>query len=137
MTEQKLKTYRDVYPDSFLTGYFECALWASHEESDESGGEPMDANFDICDIDETCLTAMIAECADFQGTYAELLERYYASGRDASQAGHDFWLTRNRHGAGFWDRGLPGNLGNELTKASHSFGSCDLYIGDDGKIHNQ
>ena len=23
----------------------------------------------------------------------------------ASQAGHDFWLTRCGHGAGFWDRG--------------------------------
>jgi len=22
------------------------------------------------------------------------------------RAGHDFWLTRNRHGAGFWDRAM-------------------------------
>jgi hypothetical protein len=29
------------------------------------------------------------------------------------QAGIDFWLTRNRHGAGYWDRGL-GITGDKL-----------------------
>ena len=31
------------------------------------------------------------------------------------QAGHDFWLTRNGHGAGFWDR--PELYGNPETRA--------------------
>jgi hypothetical protein len=35
-------------------------------------------------------------------------------------AGRDFWLTRNRHGAGYWDRGLrpfpPGFL-NKVHEA--------------------
>ena len=48
--------------------------------------------------------------------------------------GHDFWLTRNGHGAGFWDRGL-GELGQKLTEATKTFGTSDLYIGDDGKIY--
>jgi hypothetical protein len=48
--------------------------------------------------------------------------------------GHDFWLTRNRHGAGFWDRGL-GELGERLTKAAQSFGESDLYLGDDGQLY--
>ena len=30
---------------------------------------------------------------------------------DASQASHDFWLTRNGHSTGFWDRGT-GALGD-------------------------
>lgn len=49
-------------------------------------------------------------------------------------AGHDFWLTRNGHGAGFWDRGL-GELGERLTVASKTFGSVDLYLGDDELVY--
>ena len=48
--------------------------------------------------------------------------------------GVDFWLTRNRHGSGFWDRGL-GEAGDKLTELAHSFGEVYTYIGDDGKIH--
>lgn len=47
--------------------------------------------------------------------------------RDAyHQAGHDFWLTRNRHGAGYWDRGL-GNLGKRLTESAHGYGEVCVY----------
>ncbi len=41
--------------------------------------------------------------------------------------GHDFWLTRNGHGAGFWDRDL-GEVGDKLTKIAESFGSVYLYV---------
>ena len=47
---------------------------------------------------------------------------------------HDFWLTGNRHGAGFWDRGY-GADGDTLTEAAHGYGDVDLYVGDDGQIH--
>lgn len=50
------------------------------------------------------------------------------------RAGHDFWLTRCGHGAGFWDRGL-GDIGCKLTEAASVYGSVDLYIGDDGLIY--
>ena len=53
---------------------------------------------------------------------------------DDEQFGHDFWLTRNGHGAGFWDRGL-GELGQVLTKWAKTFGDCDLYVGDDNLVH--
>lgn len=51
------------------------------------------------------------------------------------QIGHDFWLTRNHHGAGFWDRGLSNGRGKILTDIAHSFGELILYVGDDGQIH--
>lgn len=31
--------------DRFFDGYLECALWSSTDESDESGGKPMDCNY--------------------------------------------------------------------------------------------
>lgn len=46
----------------------------------------------------------------------------------------DFWLTRNGHGVGFWDRDV-GAVGDRLTKACKKFGETYLYVGDDGKIH--
>jgi hypothetical protein len=48
--------------------------------------------------------------------------------------GHDLWLTRNGHGAGFWDRGL-GDVGDKLTAIAKRMGSKSLYVGDDGKIY--
>ena len=54
-------------------------------------------------------------------------------GEDSSRAGHDFFLTRNRHGAGFWDRNL-GQVGDRLTTAAHVYGECYLYAADvDGR----
>ena len=50
------------------------------------------------------------------------------------QMGHDFWLTRNRHGAGFWDRGL-GDLGDKLSEIARHAGQIDVYQGDDGLIY--
>lgn len=56
---------------------------------------------------------------------------------DDSQAGHDFWLTRQGHGAGFWDRApdVYGEHADILTSAAKSAGQVDAYVGDDGFIH--
>jgi hypothetical protein len=52
-------------------------------------------------------------------------------------AGHDFWFTRNGHGAGFWDRVElgDGRVGERLTVAARAFNSVDAYEGDDHMIH--
>ena len=53
-----------------------------------------------------------------------------------AQAGHDFWLTRcHQPGAGFWDGDWTEPHAAKLTESAHSFGECDLVLGDDGKIH--
>ena len=72
-----------------------------------------------------------AVCRDFQAEHFNLLTLAYNTGYTEEQAGIDFWLTRNGHGAGFWDRDL-GFVGDMLTKAAQSFGPCDIYAGDDG-----
>ena len=48
---------------------------------------------------------------------------------------HDFWLTRNRHGAGFWDGDYPEPEATQLTDLAHTFGECHLYVGDDNKLY--
>jgi hypothetical protein len=71
------------------------------------------------------------DCANFQDANREDLNAYH----DATGyiGGVDLWLTRNRHGAGFWDRGL-GDLGKRLTNAAR-LGEYDAYQGDDGLIY--
>lgn len=120
--------------DSFLTGYIECALWSSTDNAYDSGGNPLDSNYDESDLSPECRAEFERECKSFQEANVDDLTAYYATGRDLEHAGHDFWLTRNGHGTGFWDRGL-GELGERLSKASKVYGSVDLIVGDDGKIH--
>lgn len=123
----------DIYTlDEFTTAYLEAALWSSIQ-SDEQGNEigALDARFSTSDIAQPSLAAMVEDCRNFQEAQAALLAQV---GED-SQHGHDYWLTRNRHGAGFWDRGYPKAIGDALTAAAHADGECVLEVGDDGKIH--
>lgn len=137
----------EVALDTFTLAYIECALWAStdngylgenHPDNDphgaETGGDPLDQNFDVSDIAPTALAVMVRECRDFRGYCTD--QSLALDTLDDEQAGHDFWLTRNGHGSGFWDRGL-GKLGDDLSKAAKTFGSSDLYVGADGKVYVQ
>ena len=111
----------------FVTGYLERALWSSTEWSEDGEMEAsLEDNYGIEDIDSKILKKMIKECEDFQ-EYAKVELMEYYEEYDESHAGHDFWLTRNGHGAGFWDRGL-GELVDKLSEKSKSFGSYDLYV---------
>ena len=118
--------------DDFTTAYLECALWSSTDDATESGGCPLDDNYGIEDISEESIAGAIADCSDFQEANAANLSETDSSDE---QNGHDFWLTRNGHGTGFWDRGYADGLGARLTDAAHVYGSVYLYVGDDGKVY--
>ena len=126
--------------DPFTAAYIVCALWASCDNSTPSGGDPLDQNFTITDIAPEALERIKADCGHFQQAHADLLAQAYSlySVTDGSSpetyAGHDFWLTRNSHGAGFWDRDL-GEVGEQLTVAAHNMGGSDIYPGDDGSLY--
>lgn len=121
--------------DEFTRAYFECALWS---ETDGEG-EALDQEHDITDISDETVADMVADCTKFQSDNAELLtddnllrnSEYSVYGA----AGHDFWLTRNGHGAGFWDGDWGKVAGEKLTESSKGYKQTDLYIGDDGKIY--
>lgn len=119
-----LKIITNNVPRDFVKGYIDAALWSSYDEK----GEPLDS-LDLELSDEFKQNAKI-DCQDFinsnltdLGLYAE----QYNS--NPEYAGHDFWLTRNGHGAGFWDRGLKA-LGERLSDAAKVYGGVDLYVCD-------
>lgn len=113
--------------EEILAAYIQCALWSSSTDA----GEPLDRQFDAGDLPQETVDVMRADCADFWAANRDAIER---SGLSAAQVGHDFWLTRNRRGAGFWDRGL-GADGAALTDAAHAYGEAYLFVGDDGRIY--
>lgn len=115
--------------DHMFGAYVECALWSSYETMGEDEQIPLD-KYEGAVAPET-LAEMLAECSEFMSFHWELAQTV---GMSPERFGHDFWLTRNHHGAGFWDRGL-GLVGTQLTDAAHAYGEYCLYIGDDGLIY--
>ena len=113
--------------DAFTKAYIETALWSSTDDDDQ----PLDGNYDISDLAPETLMSMEADCKAFQEANADDID-----GRD-EQAGQDFFLTRCRHGCGFWETPYwEEEAGKRLTAAAHAFGEVYLYVGDDGKIYS-
>ncbi|MGC0252682.1 hypothetical protein [Pseudactinotalea sp. Z1748] len=85
--------------------------------------------------DEHAVNQMREEFADFLTYNGHLMDqaRQVDPGYGPEQVAEDFWLTRNRHGAGFWDRGL-GQAGDDLAEAAHAHGSVDLMLDSQGRI---
>lgn len=141
--------------DEFVDGYVEAMVWVGldwrltdpdlPDDEREANPIPLDeAGFSTEDVAPEALAAMAAECEDFwTHNFADLAIAYGMREGTRSQRGevfgwdwlgHDFALTRNGHGAGFWDRGL-GVVGDRLTDAAHSYGSSDLYVGDNDLLY--
>lgn len=55
------------------------------------------------------------------------------------QAAHDFYLTRQGHGSGFWDRDDEtygsSEIRDSLNEIAKNFGETWFYIGDDGMVY--
>lgn len=129
------ETLRSSVPYGFFDGYMTAALWSS--TYGENGENHMDDGKHH--LAAEARIEMLKDCADFI-SFCENQQinpfPEYNKGEYSNEelSGHDFWLTRNGHGCGYWDRGL-GNMGKTLTGAAKTFGCCDLYLGDDGFIY--
>jgi hypothetical protein len=117
----------ESYINEALPSYLESAFWTSTGENDT----PLDARYDYHDLDDDDLEACRLELQAFCIAGWRTLHRAKV---EPEQCGHDFWLTRNRHGVGFWDRGL-GADGDALTALSEMFGAQNLYVGDDDRVY--
>lgn len=121
----------------FAAAYIEAALWSSTDDD----GTPLDSGLDRDDIAPETLAEMLADCrAFYEANETAIHCEGGPTGPDGSSqvemAGHDFWLTRCGHGAGFWDGDWPEPHAATLTAASESMGNIDLCLGDDGKIYS-
>lgn len=124
----------------FIRAYMVAALWSSTLDDDDCTF--MDQNYYIEDIADETRKQMRNDCFKFLKTnwkviFADNAMKANKTGHSMVElAGHDFWLTRNRHGAGFWDRDYyTKEQGQTLTKACNEFGVVDLIVGNDGRIY--
>ena len=115
--------------DNFTRSYIGTALWSTR---DGDTYEDLDDNYDLEDLADETIITIVEDCANFQIENEKLIEQ---CDQDEEKCGQDFWLTRNGHGAGFWDGDYGDELGDELTKQSEKYGELDLYPGDDGKLY--
>jgi hypothetical protein len=109
---------------TFLSGYWGCVDFTASD----SEGEPIDA-----DSRHELPAETVAEMEETATDFLQAQWIWLHSCDDLSDAGHDFHLTRNHHGAGFWD-GDWKELGDRLTEASKAYGSCEVYQFDDGSL---
>ena len=119
--------------NQFINSYKTTALWSSTDDNEQ----PLD-NGDYDLASETSQT-MVNDCMKFlEIAHSEIVsnrENFPSAKQMWTYAGHDFWLTRCGHGAGFWDSPeLWEDV--QLTEICETFGNVDLYIGDDGLIYS-
>lgn len=139
--------------DSVLSGYLETALWSEFDwdglEGDSGNPDPLDRSYDCDDFSDYAKQQAWNDCrqlvailqntpcsGDYDNLY-DAADHLQGDGR----IGHDFWLTRNGHGAGFWDgdyvdqeTGIDyGDLITEIVR--HNFKGLDIYPDCDGRLH--
>jgi hypothetical protein len=129
-----------------LDSHYNTALWSSTDD-DETPLDDSNLGYKLSESAKACLDydlfGFVWSIND-GGLYTlETIEQL--TGQDAEHIAHDFWLTRNGHGAGFWDGdydldgynddALTNKLGKYLTALSKGFGECKLYVGKDNLVY--
>lgn len=137
----------EINIDTIVKHYLIAALWS---ETDEHGN-PLDDNYMVDDCAAETIAQAKKDCQDFiDAAGADLVARMLAHYRESGMSrhpdtgsaeacfGHDFLLTRNGHGAGFWDRGAgeTGDALSEICRQNRRFWEVDFYVGDDGRVYS-
>lgn len=118
--------------DAFAQGYVEALFFT---EANPDNEEMRDKT--VLDLSFEARERITQDCQRFQETNTTLLDEAYdqlKNNYDSTQAGRDFWFTRNGDGVGYWDRDL-GDIGEALSGAAQAFGGVWVYAGDDGQLY--
>ena len=148
--------------NEILKGYLESAIWTEEERlgdenqsdvdtsgyDDEEGETDAEKNFMAImrdKLEANPITTFTRENIDYDSliqAYQDIKIFINSAGalaisealqeNDKFQLGMDIWLTRNGHGAGFFDHSYEHET--ELMNAAQNLKEVDLYIGDDNKL---
>lgn len=128
-----------------VTSQLGSLIWSAGEITNESGeitGEMWEDLYEHWDATSELDNRLVEELTGDLPIPNAISEyrKHFGSGW-AESFGHDLALTRNGHGAGFWDRGL-GEAGILLTHWAKSLGTLNIFHGHDsihpewvGKFH--
>lgn len=123
-------TLRDnILSDTFIRSYLETALWSSTMMPENDDVSDLSYFSHGCDVNDCSLETIIGAKRDCDGFRESNDVDLDATGDDDGRNGHNFWLSRNGHGAGFFDR--CDEVGTRLQDAARAFGEVNLYhVGD-------
>jgi hypothetical protein len=146
--------------NSILKGYIDAALWTEEEElkeqspkidfnEDDDKDDDIEkiihlhnslnikpiANFTREDIDNDSLIDAYADIKKFIELAGKEPVKYAIEEIGLERLGHDIWLTRNGHGAGFFDHSFDDEIEIPLMDAGQKLGSKTLYVGDDMMLY--
>lgn len=131
-----LTTMSEEYIQAFTVSALQTALWADSmpdEDDAECTETGMDAGlargYDLTDMETDSRIQFEDYCRDFCEANASDLADI-----DAGRAGHDFWLTAQGHGAGFWDGDYPEGIGTRLTESAKPYHFDSVWLTDDGVV---
>lgn len=102
-----------------LKNYLIAALWA----------EELDNRY----IEEISLSSKEQAIKDIDLFISKAETDLIASKLSDEQIWHDFWLTRNHHGTGFWGRDLD-EIGERLTNVYETFITLNVFGEDVDEI---
>ena len=115
----------NVNMDLFVREYIRAILWSNSLD-----------DYSIDDIHYTSVNMARSQCAEFvENNTADVILAIEET--SLGHVAHDFCLTRNHEGCGFWDGDYSEDLGDRLTEASDRFSELMVYVGDDGYIYIQ
>lgn len=123
--------------DAMFDGAITALLWSENDDD----GEPYNRNYGVVDIHPNATTelweAIVGLVFTIPNETMAMLDFYAGTDRGREWPagelfGHDFTLSSNGHGVGFWDRGA-GELGDRIHAMCVS--EYNLYQGDDGKLY--
>jgi len=135
---------------AFVEGYLDGMFWTSMPSVEDDDDRSLQVlGYGIDQLAPACRSAHEGHCRDFIVANGAALDEAilaYGATTTPSQVGYreaytlrmaglDFWLSRNGHGAGFFDRGRDG-CWTRLQRAAKVYGSCEIVsveTAEDGK----
>ncbi len=124
-----------------VKSYLECASWVDRPDESLTWNDKFSQDFSQMAKDEAfhdcTMFYLNIELGKIGNLYFNTID--LSNQKTLEQLGHDFWLTRNGHGAGFWD-GKDNNEwsledGDKLTEiCNNNFKELSLWINDDNQV---
>lgn len=115
LTPEQEATYREAYAIRATKHAAIALLWQASDATEDGNGYPMSGEH--AEHSEAVEPLIVEAVTAFVKDAWNIIQ---SAGVSAEQCGHDFIMTANRHGCGFWDRGL-GEAGRTLTDATRGY----------------
>lgn len=106
-----------------VRGYTEALLWANEFDGRK-----------VTKAGKAEIATIVEKFLDMPNVEEAFLNSEYFKKPD--YFGHDLYLTRNRHGVGFWEEDhCNEEQGKLLTDAAHKLGESNEYVGSGGYVY--